>query len=146
MNYSFQEESAMDLRSLRFLVLWPHKSAMEECLLDVDFADSTRHFSMRNAEGMVVACCTIVQEAKEVNGKKYTLRLRAMAAHPNVRRMGLSKQLLDHVIRIFPGESFWCDAREVAVPFYLNCGWEVKSEVYDIPQIGPHYLMVKNVQ
>ena len=146
MNYSFQEESAMDLRSLRFLVLWPHKSAMEECLLDVDFADSTRRFSMRNAEGMVVACCTIVQEAREVNGKKYALRLRAMAAHPNLRRMGLSKQLLYHVIRIFPGESFWCDAREVAVPFYLKCGWEVKSEVYDIPQIGPHYLMVKNVE
>lgn len=115
-------------------------------MLDVDFADSTRHFSMRNAEGVVVACCTIVQEAREVNGNIYALRLRAMAAHPNVRRMGLSKQLLDLVIGIFPGESFWCDAREVAVPFYLNCGWEVKSGVYDIPQIGPHYLMVKNVE
>ncbi len=114
--------------------------------MDVDFDDATRHFSTRNAEGMVVACCTIVQEAKEVNGKKYALRLRAMAAHPNLRRMGLSKQLLYHVIKIFPGESFWCDAREVAVPFYLKCGWEVKSEVYDIPQIGPHYLMVKKVE
>ena len=115
-------------------------------MLDVDFTDVSRHFSMRNAEGMVVACCTIVQEAKEVNGKKYTLRLRAMAAHPDLRRMGLSKQLLDCVDAIFLSQSFWCDAREVAVPFYLKCGWEVKSEVYVIPQIGPHYLMVKNVQ
>ena len=115
-------------------------------MLDVDFTDVSRHFSMRNAEGMVVACCTIVQEAREVNGKKYALRLRAMAAHPDVRRMGLSKQLLDCVDAIFLSQSFWCDAREVAVPFYLKCGWEVKSEVYDIPQIGPHYLMVKNVE
>lgn len=134
----------MDLRSLRFLVLWPHKSAMEECLLDIDFVDTTRHFSLRDAEGMVVACCTVVREAKEVNGKKYNLRLRAMAAHPHFRRMGLSKRLLDHVVNKFQAQSFWCDAREVAVPFYLKCGWEVKSEVYDIPQIGPHYLMVKN--
>ncbi len=145
MNYSFQAESAMDLRSLRFLVLWPHKSSIEECLLDVDFDDTTRHFSMRNDKGMVVVCCTIVLEAKEVSLKKYVLRLRAMAAHPSVRKMGLSKQLLDHVMGIFPGKSFWCDAREVAVPFYLKCGWEVKSEVYDIPQIGPHYLMVKDL-
>jgi hypothetical protein len=66
-----------------------------------------------------------------------------MAAHPSIRRTGVSTLLLQYVENEYPGMAFWCDAREVAVPFYLSCGWEIKSEVYQIPIIGPHFLMVK---
>lgn len=143
MNYSFQEESAMDLRSLRFLVLWPHKARVEECILDSDFLPETKHFSARTESGEVVACCSVMQEEREINGHVYSCRLRAMAAHPSIRRMGVSKQLLKFVQAAFPGKNFWCDAREVAVPFYLSCGWQIKSGPYEIPIIGTHYLMIK---
>jgi len=143
MKYTFQKESAMELRPLRFLALWPHKASMEECLLDVDFLNTTHHFSLRNERGNVLACCTIVEEAKMIEGKLFPLRLRAMAVHPDFHRKGLGKMLLKWVEQNFPEKSFWCDARLVAVPFYSSCGWEVKSEEYLIPVIGPHYLMVK---
>jgi predicted GNAT family N-acyltransferase len=146
MNYSFQRESAMDLRSLRFLVLWPHKQAMEECLLEQDFEEHTSHFSARDDQGELVSCCTVMHELRCIDGQEFPLRLRAMAAHPSVRRKGVSKLLLQYVEKEFPGLAFWCDAREIAVPFYLSCGWEVKSEVYQIPIIGPHFLMVKDIK
>jgi predicted GNAT family N-acyltransferase len=143
MNYSFQEESAMDLRSLRFLVLWPHKQSVEECLLDRDFDTHTRHFSARDEQGELVSCCTVMRESRFIDGHEFPLRLRAMAAHPSIRRMGVSKMLLQYVENEYPSMAFWCDAREVAVPFYLSCGWETKSESYEIPIIGTHYLMVR---
>lgn len=143
MNYSFQEESAMDLCSLRFLVLWPHKSQVEDCLLDSDFESGTKHFSVRDENNEIVACCSVMQEEREINDQVYSCRLRAMAAHPSIRRMGVSKQLLKFVEEVFPGKNFWCDAREIAVPFYLSCGWQIQSEPYQIPIIGTHYLMTK---
>ncbi|MEY3598884.1 MAG: hypothetical protein RL521_1307 [Bacteroidota bacterium] len=143
MNYSFKEESAMDLGSLRFLVLWPHKLGMEECLLDVDFKAGTRHFAARNHLNEVVACCTMVLESKEIEAEVYGVRLRAMATHPNIRGKGAGKELLLYAMSKFKDAKFWCDAREVAVPFYLKCGWNVRSEPYDIPIIGKHFLMSK---
>ncbi len=145
MKYSFHKESAMELRPLRFLVLWPHKAAMEECLLDADFLATTQHFSIRDEKGEVSACCSVMSESREIDGEIYNLRLRAMVVHPNHRRQGLGKQLLIGAEQFFLNQSIWCDAREVAVLFYKSCGWKVKSEVYQIPIIGPHYLMVKNV-
>jgi predicted GNAT family N-acyltransferase len=143
MNYSFQKESAMDLRSLRFLVLWPHKQSMEECLLEQDFEAHTSHFSARDEKGELVSCCTVMREGRTIDGQNFPLRLRAMAAHPSIRRKGVSKLLLQYVENEYPDMAFWCDAREVAVPFYLNSGWQIMSDVYNIPLIGPHFLMVK---
>lgn len=143
MNYSFQKESAMDLRSLRFLVLWPHKQSEEECLLDIDFAIDTAHFSVRNEQQMVVSCCTIVKESRVVDEKVCEYRLRAMATHPSVRGEGLGKRVLEFAMSHYPNQHFWCDARQVAMPFYEKCGWQVYSSVYEIPQIGPHFLMMK---
>jgi predicted GNAT family N-acyltransferase len=143
MNYSFQEESAMDLRSLRFLVLWPHKSSIDECLLDADFEKGTKHFSARDENNEVVACCTMMHEARTIDLMLCNIRLRAMATHPSIRGAGIGKKLLSYAISNYQGENFWCDARQIAVPFYLNCGWQVRSEPYQIPIIGTHYLMTK---
>ena len=35
----------------------------------------------------------------------------------------------------------WCDAREVAFPFYERMGFEFVSEGYHVPDIGPHRMM-----
>ncbi len=37
----------------------------------------------------------------------------------------------------------WCNARVVAVPFYAKQGWEIVSEVFDIPTVGPHRAMLR---
>jgi predicted GNAT family N-acyltransferase len=40
----------------------------------------------------------------------------------------------------------WCNARQVAVNFYANVGFEVVSKEFDIPGIGPHYAMYLKIQ
>ena len=35
----------------------------------------------------------------------------------------------------------WCDAREVAFPFYERMGFKFVSEGYHVPEIGPHRMM-----
>ncbi|MBM3427802.1 MAG: GNAT family N-acetyltransferase [Bacteroidetes bacterium] len=143
MNYRFQKESAMDLRSLRFLVLWPHKSRIEDCILDADGYADTLHFSARDENNVVIACCTVVAELRVIENCSCAYRLRAMATHPAIRGTGVGKALLEFAMSHYPNQHFWCDARQVAVPFYEKCGWQVYSSVYDIPQIGPHFLMMK---
>ena len=112
-------------------------------MLEQDFDEYTSHFSARDEKGELVSCCTVMREGRTIEGQHFPLRLRAMAAHPSIRRKGVSKLLLQYVENEYPDMAFWCDAREVAVPFYLNCGWQIMSDVYNIPLIGPHFLMVK---
>lgn len=40
---------------------------------------------------------------------------------------------------------FWCNARVLAIPFYIRHGWKVDSEMFVIPTAGPHRKMVKTV-
>ena len=35
----------------------------------------------------------------------------------------------------------WCNARVTAADFYRKLGFEIVSDEFDIPNIGPHYLM-----
>jgi GNAT superfamily N-acetyltransferase len=37
---------------------------------------------------------------------------------------------------------FWCNARIKAVPFYQRNGWQIASDEFDVPGIGPHFVMV----
>jgi predicted GNAT family N-acyltransferase len=142
MQLNIVEMSAMDLRPLRFLVLWPHKNNVEECILDIDFLPTTRHFAAIDEHKTVLACCTMVIEQRTIEQQDFPLRLRAMASHPSVRGSGVAKQLLADAIQQCGSRPVWCDAREKAVAFYEKCGWQVKSEPYEIPIIGTHYLMV----
>ncbi len=144
MRLSFQKESAMDLRSLRFLVLWPHKTSMETCLMDVDFEESTQHFSLRNEGGEVLACCSLLAETANFFNQDIPVRLRAMSVHPDFRKHGLGKDLISQALDAYPTKSCWCDARVLAVPFYEKCGWRIASESFEIPEIGKHYKMIYN--
>lgn len=75
-------------------------------------------------------------------------RLRGMATHPRVRGSGLGAQLLlaciEHA-RAEDGDVMWCNARVPAAGFYMRFGFEVHGREFELPKIGPHYLMSKNL-
>jgi hypothetical protein len=39
----------------------------------------------------------------------------------------------------------WCNARVVAVNFYEKQGLAKMGESFDIPQVGEHYVMFKEI-
>ena len=71
-------------------------------------------------------------------------RLRGMATLPEVRGAGHGRLLLeacfDHV-RAHGARLLWCNARVVALDFYLRMGLQTIGPEFDLPDIGPHYVM-----
>ena len=39
----------------------------------------------------------------------------------------------------------WCNARINAVAFYKKEGFKIIGDEFEIPDIGPHFLMAKNL-
>jgi predicted GNAT family N-acyltransferase len=39
----------------------------------------------------------------------------------------------------------WCNAREKAVKFYQNNGFEIIGEPFEIEKVGTHYVMFKKL-
>jgi GNAT superfamily N-acetyltransferase len=67
-----------------------------------------------------------------------------MATLPEVRGSGCGRALLEACVAAAEGEGcplLWCNARVGAVDFYRKHGWEVCSDVFDIPTAGPHFRM-----
>ena len=51
------------------------------------------------------------------------------------------KELRQKVIKLL-----WCDARLIATGFYEKQNFKIKGEVYQVPKIGPHKLMYKEIK
>jgi GNAT superfamily N-acetyltransferase len=77
-----------------------------------------------------------------------SFRLRGMASHPRVQGRGAGRAVLgkcfEH-IRAHNAEYLWCNARLNAVGFYERMGFEAVGDQFDMPGIGPHYVMWRRV-
>ena len=77
-----------------------------------------------------------------------SFRLRGMATSERERGTGLGRELLaacfEHV-RQSGGRVLWCNARSPAVGFYERMGMETVGEEFDMPGIGPHFVMWREV-
>ena len=75
-------------------------------------------------------------------------RLRQMGTLPEFRGRGLGRALLDHaypLLRERGAAVVWCDARLGALDFYRANGFVILGDEYDVPLVGPHYLMWRRV-
>lgn len=71
-------------------------------------------------------------------------RLRGMAVDAAMQGRGLGRVLLEHAfgeLRARGGELLWCNARVVALEFYLALEFETLGEEFVIPEVGPHFVM-----
>jgi GNAT superfamily N-acetyltransferase len=87
-----------------------------------------------------------IPEAAYADGASW--RLRGMATSDAARGTGLGRTVLEEcfaVVRENGGRYLWCNARLVAVPFYERLGLEAVGPEFDIPGIGPHYVMWRAV-
>ncbi len=83
-----------------------------------------------------------IPEAAYADGASW--RLRGMATSDAARGTGLGRVVLEDafaVVREHGGRFLWCNARLVAVPFYDRLGMAAVGPEFDIPEIGPHYVM-----
>jgi GNAT superfamily N-acetyltransferase len=122
-------------RGLRQSVLRPHQTPDELAAHEAADAFAVGVFT----DEALVAVGFVAPE-----GGPGAWRIRGMATAPEVRGRGAGAAVLDALVghALDQGATrIWCNARTPARPFYERGGFQVASDEFELPQIGPHYVM-----
>ena len=145
--------------SLRQSVLRPHQSIEEMSWEGDDEPDTATFAAVQHDSGTVVAIATVFpspapfetasDSAEPPDDLKHkSWRLRGMATREDFRGQGIGSRVLgaalEHVASA-GGELVWCNARLKAVPFYQRAGFETWGEEWELPSIGPHVVMWREI-
>ncbi len=150
MNINIRRLKTQAILALRQKLLRPEHS-LDECRFAEDNDDMTSHFGAYTGK-LLIGIVTVFPEnfPDALNGDicSSAWRLRAMATLPQLRGLGIGRDLVSHCSAyvIFQGGSLlWCNARSHAVKFYEKCGFQQYGDEFDIDRIGPHYCMLKKL-
>lgn len=82
----------------------------------------------------------------EIAADKDAYQVRGMAVSDRSRGTGAGKLVLD-TLEAKSSELgvsvIWCNARASAAGFYQKAGWQIAGDMFEIPGVGPHFVMVK---
>jgi GNAT superfamily N-acetyltransferase len=71
-----------------------------------------------------------------------------MAVLKSHQGFGIGKMMMakaEQVVRQLDKKMVWMNARLIAVPFYEACGYQKQGETFELPHVGTHYKMIKNL-
>ena len=131
-----------ELLSIRKEVLRPDKLTLDECRYPTDKVSGAFHLGCYLQGKLVCIASFHPQSYRDFRGEGF--QLRGMATLENYRIRGLGNHLLNFAIVYLRGQHvnyLWCNARKTALQFYKNTGFEVISPEFDVPDIGPHYVL-----
>jgi len=131
---------------IRHQVLRPNQDR-SRCYYPEDSYKNTLHFAAK-IDGHSVACASIYKESHPDLKLKQSWRIRGMAVLQPFQGQKIGSQLLEacvnHAIRK-KADVVWCNARIDAVKFYKNFGFKIIGDEFEIADIGPHFLLAKNL-
>jgi GNAT superfamily N-acetyltransferase len=84
----------------------------------------------------------------EPGGEPGRWRVRGMATAPGERGRGVGRGVLDALLehaRASGGTHVWCNARVPARTFYERAGFHACSDAFELPPIGPHLVMEREL-
>jgi ribosomal protein S18 acetylase RimI-like enzyme len=122
-------------RILRHAVLRPHQELAALAGSEPPGAVAVGAFE----EGELVAVGLIGPD-----GEPGAWRVRGMATAPHARRRGAGSAVLSVLVAHAEGAGalrIWCNARTPALSLYERAGFRAISEEFEIPDIGPHFVM-----
>jgi len=140
------EVSADVVRPLRQEILRPGHAG-EGLVFVGDDDPETLHASI-SIEGIVVGVATVLREPHPNDPRPGDWRIRGMATSAELRNRGIGTALLaacEAHARDRRATRLWCNARVKARTFYERAGLRVEGAAFEIPAIGPHYLMSKSL-
>jgi GNAT superfamily N-acetyltransferase len=146
-NFVVREISAAETWPLRLSVLRPNRP-ISAARFPGDDLPTTKHFGAFLSDELVGVASLFSAQLPERSGEK-ALQLRGMATAPDVRGAGLGKALViacEACTRDMGLKLIWCNARTSAVGFYQKLGWQIVSEQFEIPDVGPHFRMWRRVE
>lgn len=131
-----------ELLPLRKEVLRPGKLTPEECRFPTDKLPGAFHLGCYLQGELVCIASFHPQGYRDFKGEGF--QLRGMATREKFRGRGFGNRLLSFAIVYLRGQGvnyLWCNARKTALQFYKNMGFEIISPEFDVPGIGPHYVL-----
>jgi len=134
--------TAAETRPLRQRVLRPHQRVEDVALAHDDDADALHLGAF--VDGVMVGVATVHREPAPGTTDTSAWRLRGMATDPEVRRGGCGTKLVAGCVehaKAHGATRMWCTAREGAKAFYDALGFTTVGERFDVPDLGPHYVM-----
>jgi predicted GNAT family N-acyltransferase len=138
--------SPSDTYAIRLAVL-RSSGELKDVQFEGDDDEQTFHLGGFAEKKLVSISSFYFQKHKSLPGENH-FRLRGMATLPEFRHKGFSSELLRTAFPIV-AKNFctllWCNARVSAQGFYQKVGFNIHSEIFDIPGIGPHILMSRDV-
>lgn len=137
--------SQQDTFALRSAVLRNNKP-LAECVLPTDGATGIYHLGYF-VDDRLISIGTFFPEDYKTEGIG-GFRLRGMATHPDFAGKGFGAALIKFAIDELTSAQasyIWCNARKIAVGFYHKLGFEIISDEFDVPGIGPHFDMRYNI-
>lgn len=129
---------------LRLKVLRPNQT-LKDCLFPQDEWPTTFHVGALSGEH-IVGIATFHEEAFAGLESRLPYRLRGMATDFSFHGQGIGRKVLERGIDELKKRGcdlLWCNAREVAFPFYERLGLSYTGPMFDIPPLGPHKVMYK---
>jgi len=136
--------TASETWPLRLKVLRPHQT-LQDCVYPQDEWPTTFHVGAIKS-GHVVGIATFHEESCPTLKATKPYRLRGMATDSSFHGQGIGRKVLEkgiQEIRRRGSDLLWCNAREVAFPFYEKLGLEFQGPLFDLPTLGPHKIMFK---
>jgi ribosomal protein S18 acetylase RimI-like enzyme len=133
--------------AIRNEVLRDNKLTLDECRWPSDLLDGTFHLGYYVNDELACIASFHPQSYGEFTGTGY--QLRGMATIEKYRGQGIGNQLLNFALTYLRGQKVnyvWCNARTKALKFYKNLGFEVISDEFEVPVIGPHYVLYIKIQ
>lgn len=140
------------INKINYLDTFPVRSAIlrqgkpiETCFFLGDDDFETTHFGLY-IENIIIGVASVFTSNNENFDIKNQFQLRGMAILEEYQSAGFGKLLIEEIfnfIQFQQTELLWFNARESAVPFYEKLGCTKKGASFEIPEIGPHFLMYK---
>lgn len=136
-------EEVIDIRHVVLRKNQPRSS----CYYAEDSYKYTIHYVAKEKD-KIVGCASVYKEKHPDFSLKESWRIRGMAVLELFQGQAVGTHLLEtcinHAIKM-KGDVIWCNARIDAVNFYKQSGFKMIGDEFEIPDIGPHFLLAKNL-
>ncbi len=137
--------SFLDTYPLRIQVL--RNGIAENYQFAEDQNGDTYHFgAFQNKK--LVGIATLIKNIYNHQPQIIAYQLRGMAVEENLQDSGIGTLILKYIDEFLSNNDIdlvWCNARIKAIDFYKKMGYATKGDPFDIPKIGLHFIMYKEL-
>jgi predicted GNAT family N-acyltransferase len=129
---------------LRHRILRPHQP-LSACAFPYDTAPEALHIG-GFLNGQLIGVGSIIPEPRKNAALPISWRIRGMAVLEEARGTGVGGKILQRLIdhasdQQLPAE-IWCNGRANVKGFYERFGFVQEGDLFELPEIGPHVLMI----